>query len=154
MNCHSLPSSSSEQKYSPGKHLEKKCRFSHNGHELRTKSLPRKTTSQKKQCYFLTLYMKWALLYIFQWLCWSRYGICFIWNQFNPKLKGKQEVPVNIINITGCSIIIIDFIKAIVIPTKTASFSRPGQVKSISLSHSNINIACAFLYLAILCNRG
>lgn len=78
----------------------------------------------------------------------------FMWNQFNPKWKGKREVPANIINTTGCSIIIIDFIKAIVTLTKRAFFSRPGQVKSISLSHSNINIACAFLYLAILCNRG
>lgn len=52
MNCHSLPSSSSEQTYSPGKYLNRKCRFSHNGHELRTKSLPRKATSQKKKWYF------------------------------------------------------------------------------------------------------
>lgn len=80
----------------------------------------------------------------------------FIWNQFNPKWKGKHEVLVNIINTTGCSIIIIDFIKAIVILTKRAFFffSRSGQVKSISFSHSNINMACAFLYLAILRSRG
>lgn len=46
----------------------------------------------------------------------------FLWNQFNPKWKGKHEVLVNIINTTGCSIIIIDFIKAIVILTKRAFF--------------------------------
>lgn len=77
----------------------------------------------------------------------------FIWNQFNPKWKGKCEVPVKIINTIGCSIIIKDFIKVIEILTKRAFVSRSGQVKSISLSHSNINIAGAFLYLAILCNR-
>lgn len=77
-----------------------------------------------------------------------------IWNQFYPKWKGKWEVLVNIINTTGCSIIIIDFIKAIVILTKRAFIFRSGQVNSISLSQSNINIACAFLYLAILRSRG
>lgn len=77
----------------------------------------------------------------------------FIQNQFNPKWKGKREILVNTINTTGCSII-IDFIKATVILTKRAFVFRSGQVKSISLSHNNINIACAFLYLVILCNRG
>lgn len=44
----------------------------------------------------------------------------FIWNQFNPKWKGKYEVLVNFINTMGCSIMIIDFKKAIVILIKRA----------------------------------
>ena len=42
----------------------------------------------------------------------------FTWDQFNPKWKGKYEVLVSIINTRGCSIMIIDFKKAIVILTK------------------------------------
>lgn len=45
----------------------------------------------------------------------------FIWDQFNPKWKGKYEVLVNTINTRGSSTMIIGFEKAIVILTKELS---------------------------------